>query len=111
MPAGRRLAAVPPAPPSAQPDLSRWLTAEDVAAYLGVSIRTVRSWTAAGIIPHVRLPGRLVRFDRNAVDAWVASHAVAPVRGAQVGVAGVGDPASLGAHPRSARRGPGRRNP
>jgi len=75
--AGHRLAA---APPASQPDASRWLTAEDVADYLGVSIRTVRSWTAAGVIPHIRLPGRLVRFDRSAVDAWVASHAVAPVR-------------------------------
>ena len=52
----------------------RWIDAEGVALRIGVSVRTVRTWTAAGLIPHVRLPGRLVRYDVLAVDAWVASH-------------------------------------
>ena len=54
----------------------RWIDAEHVALRVGVSVRTVRTWTAAGLIPHVRLPGRLVRYDGAAVDAWVASHTV-----------------------------------
>ncbi|MHB1763267.1 MAG: helix-turn-helix domain-containing protein [Acidimicrobiales bacterium] len=47
-----------------------WLTAPEIAAHLGVSLRTISTWTAAGQIPCVRLPGRIVRFDREAVDAW-----------------------------------------
>lgn len=55
---------------------STWLTAVEVADYLGVSIRTIRAWCAEHTIPHVRLPGRVVRFDRNAIDTWARSRAV-----------------------------------
>lgn len=67
------LTPIPPVP-TGETDI-RWIDAARVAKHLGVSIRTVRAWTAAGLIPHVRLPGRLVRYDIAAVDAWVASHA------------------------------------
>lgn len=61
----------------------RWLTAPEVAIYLGVSVRTVRAWTAAGTVPHTRLPGRLVLFDRLELDRWLAGRAASPVRGAR----------------------------
>jgi excisionase family DNA binding protein len=35
----------------------RYLLVEDIAARYGVSVRTVHSWTAAGRIPHRKIPG------------------------------------------------------
>ncbi|MFH1570987.1 MAG: helix-turn-helix domain-containing protein [Gemmatimonadota bacterium] len=46
------------------------LTAREVAAYLRCSLSTVRRLVAGGRIPHFRL-GKLVRFRRGDVDAWL----------------------------------------
>lgn len=81
MAASARSTALAPAP--SDRTNSPWLTAQQVATRLGVSERTVRSWTAAGIIPHIRLPGRLIRYEIEQVDAWIASYSVPPVRGAR----------------------------
>lgn len=65
------------------PPGSPWLNTSEVATHLGVSPRTIRPWLAEGLIPHVRLPGRFVRFDRDAIDAWARSFAaqqLSPVR-------------------------------
>jgi excisionase family DNA binding protein len=44
---------------------------EDVANYLGVSVRWVEQQVAARAIPHVPLPGkRLVRFQPEAIKEW-----------------------------------------
>jgi len=45
------------------------LTAEEVAAELGVSIRTVRRYAARGILPGRRIGPRLIRFRREDVEA------------------------------------------
>ncbi len=65
---------------STQPDIGKtWLDADEVAAYLSVSRRTIYNWLASGEIPTVELPGRIRRFDREAIDEWVRSMAV-PIR-------------------------------
>ena len=46
-------------------------TAQEIAAYLSCSISTVRRLAADGKIPHYRL-GKIVRFRRSEVDAWLA---------------------------------------
>lgn len=73
----------PTGAPSPASTTSPWLDASAVAGRIGVSERTVRGWTAAGLIPHTRLPGRLVRYRVDEVDAWLATYSVAPVRGAR----------------------------
>lgn len=52
-----------------KPDL---LTASAAATYLNVSRRTLYTRTALGHIPVIRMGGRLVRFDREDLDAYVA---------------------------------------
>lgn len=43
-----------------------------VAAFLEVHQKTVRRWWQAGILPPPRkLPGRLVRWDAQVIEAWV----------------------------------------
>jgi excisionase family DNA binding protein len=49
----------------------RLVDAAAIADLLGVPTSWVREQTRAGAIPHVRL-GRYVRFDEDAVRAWVA---------------------------------------
>lgn len=63
---------------------SLW-TKHDVAAFLGVTVRTVESMA----IPRVRMPatGRkpIVRFDPDEVRAWVESFRTRPKRAKKAG--------------------------
>ncbi len=46
------------------------VTANEVAEYLQCSASTIRRLAARGKIPHYRL-GKIVRFRRSEVDAWL----------------------------------------
>ena len=48
----------------------RWLSVDDVAAYLGVRRGTVYKWVERLGLP-ARKVGRLLKFKRSEVDAWV----------------------------------------
>lgn len=50
----------------------RWLSVDEIAEYLGVSKDTVYSWINGRGMPAHRM-GRLWKFKRNQVDAWVES--------------------------------------
>ena len=49
------------------------MTAREVADYLQCSLSTVRRLVVRGQVPHFRL-GKLVRFRRGDVDAWLRLH-------------------------------------
>ena len=52
---------------------------EEAAKKLGIKIGTLYSWVSQGKgPPHVRLSGRLVRFDEEALDAWLAARVQLP---------------------------------
>lgn len=48
----------------------RWLSVEEIAAHLGVSKESIYRWVEAEKIPAHRV-GRLWRFSKAEVDAWV----------------------------------------
>ena len=50
----------------------RWLSVDEIAQYLGVSRDTIYNWIATRGLPAHRV-GRLWKFKREAVDAWVES--------------------------------------
>jgi len=50
----------------------RWLSVDEIAEYLGVSKDTVYSWINGRGMPAHRM-GRLWKFKRLQVDAWVES--------------------------------------
>lgn len=50
----------------------RWLSVDEIVEYLGVSRDTIYAWIAARRLPAHRV-GRLWKFKRDAVDAWVQS--------------------------------------
>ena len=50
---------------------STWMTAEDVAQLLQVSTKTISRWVLTEGMPALRL-GRVTRFERAAVDRWLA---------------------------------------
>jgi excisionase family DNA binding protein len=62
----------PPAPPAPATPPRLALRAEEVADSLGVSVRTVMQWVAAGEVPHVRLGERNLRFPVDALRDWLA---------------------------------------
>ena len=47
-----------------------FLTIDDVADLLKVRKSTLYSWTHQNQIPHLKV-GRLVRFRRDAIEAWL----------------------------------------
>ena len=55
--------------------IPRYMTAEQVATYIGTTEGTIRVWTSQRKIPFIK-KGRLVRYDRLAIDAWMLKDAV-----------------------------------
>ena len=64
---------------------NRWLSADEIASHLGVSIDTIYRWIAGRGMPAHKI-GRLWKFDRKEVDAWVKSGAASEA----------GDPSAMG---------------
>lgn len=50
----------------------RWLSVEEIAVHLGVKPDTIYKWLAAKKIPAHKV-GRLWKFDKAEIDAWVKS--------------------------------------
>jgi len=56
------------------------LRPQEAANSLGVSLRCLMAWVAAGEVPAVRLGERCLRFSVEALKAWVASRSTWPTR-------------------------------
>jgi excisionase family DNA binding protein len=50
---------------------TRLLKPREVAERLQVTPRAIRYWVHQGLIPHIRLSQRAIRFDPAAVDDWL----------------------------------------
>ena len=51
---------------------NRWLSVQDIAAYLGIKNETIYVWIAKKRMPAHKV-GRLWKFKTAEVDAWVRS--------------------------------------
>lgn len=56
----------------AWPQAERWLSVDEIAAYLGIKRDTVYKWISAKQMPAHRM-GRLWKFRKEEVDEWVKS--------------------------------------
>lgn len=54
----------------------RWLSVDEIGSYLGIKRDTVYKWIAEKQMPAHRL-GRLWKFRKEEVDAWVKSGSAA----------------------------------
>ena len=52
------------------------LNRDQVAEKLGVSNRTVARWTKRGVLPHVRLGRRVIRYRERDLDSLVEKRTV-----------------------------------
>ena len=52
------------------------LTYAQAASHIGVKIGTLRSMVCLQQVPHIRLGPRLVVFDSDALDHWLAERSV-----------------------------------
>jgi predicted DNA-binding transcriptional regulator AlpA len=67
---------IPQAPPTdAGESTPLAYNAADVARELRVSVKTVRRWDAAGLIPRPLKIGHCVRWPRDVILAWLAAGA------------------------------------
>lgn len=55
---------------------NRYLTYQQAAVWLGVTVGQLRIWVHRGTIPHIRLGPRTVRFDRSALRRFLQSRTV-----------------------------------
>jgi excisionase family DNA binding protein len=62
-------------PASSASDQTPLLTSAEVAARLGVTRRTVRTWTVRGVLPHVRVGG-VRRYRPADLEALIGASAV-----------------------------------
>jgi len=58
--------------------VTRLVTADEVSEDLGISRKLVYRLAREGALPAVRLAGRSIRFDRDAVDAFIREGGAAP---------------------------------
>lgn len=58
----------------------RWLSVDEIGKYLGVSNDTVYRWIDKYAMPSHRM-GRLWKFKKNEVDAWVKAGGASAVTG------------------------------
>ncbi|MBK6939755.1 MAG: helix-turn-helix domain-containing protein [Planctomycetes bacterium] len=57
--------------------MARFVTAHEIGERYGVRAATVKAWAREGRIPSIRITGKIVRFDPDAVDR-VLQETVAP---------------------------------
>jgi excisionase family DNA binding protein len=55
-------------------DQDRWLSVEEIAFHLGIKKDTAYKWVAKKHMPAHKV-GRLLKFDKAEIDAWVKSGA------------------------------------
>lgn len=52
------------------------MTQREVAKMLTVCAETVCRWTRKGVIPHIRVGNRYLRYEKDAVIKFMSSHRV-----------------------------------
>lgn len=58
----------------------RWLSVEEIAAYLGIKRDTVYKWIKRRELP-AHKAGRLWRFRKEQIDRWVANQSLSSAGG------------------------------
>lgn len=53
-------------------ETERWLSLEEIAAHIGCSKDTIRTWIKKETIPHHKV-GRQYKFKLSEVDRWIES--------------------------------------
>lgn len=51
----------------------KWLTITEAAQYIGMSVSFLRTNVRLRTVPHTRIGSKALRFDRDALDAWVTA--------------------------------------
>jgi excisionase family DNA binding protein len=54
------------------------MNAAEAAEFVGVAEKTIRKLTSEQRIPFIRISGRCVRYDRQALSNWLEARSVKP---------------------------------
>lgn len=58
----------------AEPINDNYIGIEEAADYLGVKVPTIRTWIKSKGMPFHRIGGKLLKFKRSEIDAWVCNN-------------------------------------
>lgn len=61
--------------------VSKLMNVYQAAEYLGCSPQVIWLWKAQGNIPFTRVGARLIRFNKDDLDAWIEKRTTRPGRG------------------------------
>jgi excisionase family DNA binding protein len=50
----------------------KWLTINEAAQYIGMSVGFLRKSVRHSTVPYTRIGTKALRFDRNALDTWLS---------------------------------------
>ena len=51
----------------------KWFNVKEAASYIGMSVGFLRKAVRLHKVPHTRIGSKSLRFDRNALDQWLAT--------------------------------------
>jgi excisionase family DNA binding protein len=54
-----------------QDSITKWLTIKEAARYIGMSTAFLRKAVRLRSVPHARVGTKSLRFNREALDAWI----------------------------------------
>lgn len=54
----------------------RWLNISEAAQFIGMSVGFMRKATRNRLVPHTRVGSKSLRYDREALDVWLASNSM-----------------------------------
>jgi excisionase family DNA binding protein len=55
-------------------EFKKWLNVREAAAHIGMSVGFIRKSVRTGLIPHCRVGSKVLRFDRDALEKWLAAN-------------------------------------
>jgi excisionase family DNA binding protein len=55
----------------------KWMTIREAANYIGMSVGFLRKAVRLQRVPHTRIGSKALRFDRDALDQWLAAQSSA----------------------------------
>lgn len=55
--------------------VKRLISAKEVSERLGVNLFTCYAWARSGILPHLKLGSKIIRFDAEAIEKFITEKA------------------------------------
>jgi excisionase family DNA binding protein len=56
--------------------MPKLINIRELSAHISIPVSTIYQWTRKDEIPHVKMPGKSVRFDVAAIEKWLKQRTI-----------------------------------